>query len=60
MFGWKAMAGYRAFAHYFQKFSMEDNAEVLMSLNTKRRSWITRLWENAQRIEPPFINIQKE
>jgi hypothetical protein len=31
-----------------------------MSLNIKRRSWITRLWENAGGIEPPFINILKE
>lgn len=28
MFGWKSMAGYRAFVGYFQKFSMDDNAEV--------------------------------
>lgn len=28
MFGWKNMAGHRAFIRYFQKFSMEDNANV--------------------------------
>ncbi len=28
-----------------------------MSLNIKRRSWITQLWENAAGIQPPFINI---
>ncbi len=31
-----------------------------MSLNIKRRSWITKLWENAQGIEPPFIYIPKD
>jgi len=28
MFGWKSMAGHRAFIRYFQKFSMEDNTNV--------------------------------
>ena len=28
MFGWKNMAGHRAFIRYFQKFSMEDNTNV--------------------------------
>ena len=28
MFGWKNMAGHRAFIRYFQKFSMEDNTSV--------------------------------
>ncbi len=28
MFGWKRMAAHRAFIRYFQKFSMEDNANV--------------------------------
>ncbi|NLN25744.1 MAG: IS1380 family transposase [Bacteroidetes bacterium] len=28
MFGWKRMAGHRAFIRYFQKFTMEDNANV--------------------------------
>jgi hypothetical protein len=32
MFGWKSMAGHRAFARYFQKFSMEDNAQVFTYL----------------------------
>ncbi len=32
MFGWKRMAGHRAFARYFQKFSMEDNAKVFTYL----------------------------
>jgi hypothetical protein len=32
MFGWKSMAGHRAFVRYFQKFSMEDNAEVFSCL----------------------------
>jgi hypothetical protein len=32
MFGWKSMAGHRAFARYFQKFSMEDNAKVFTYL----------------------------
>ncbi len=32
MFGWKSMAGHRAFVRYFQKFSMEDNAEVFSYL----------------------------
>lgn len=32
MFGWKSMAGHRAFARYFQKFSMEDNSEVFTYL----------------------------
>lgn len=32
MFGWKSMAGHRAFTRYFQKFSMEDNSEVFTYL----------------------------
>jgi len=28
LFGWKQMAGHRAFIRYFQKFSMEDNTNV--------------------------------
>jgi len=32
MFGWKSMAGHRAFARYFQKFSMQDNAKVFTYL----------------------------
>lgn len=32
MFGWKSMAGHRAFARYFQKFSIEDNAKVFTYL----------------------------
>ena len=32
MFGWKSMAGHRAFVRYFQKFSMQDNAEVFSYL----------------------------
>jgi len=32
MFGWKSMAGHRAFARYFQKFSMQDNADVFTYL----------------------------
>jgi hypothetical protein len=32
LFGWKAMAGHRAFVRYFQKFSMEDNAAVFSYL----------------------------
>jgi hypothetical protein len=31
-----------------------------MSLNIRRRSWITKLWQNAGGIEPPFINIERE
>lgn len=32
MFGWKRMAGHRAFVRYFQKFTMEDNANVFSYL----------------------------
>lgn len=32
LFGWKSMAGHRAFVRYFQKFSMEDNAAVFSYL----------------------------
>ena len=32
IFGCKSMAGHRAFVRYFQKFSMEDNAEVFSYL----------------------------
>jgi len=28
-----------------------------MSLNMKRRSWITKLWENGNTISSPFINL---
>jgi hypothetical protein len=28
-----------------------------MSLNMKRRSWITKLWENGNSILSPFINL---
>jgi hypothetical protein len=31
-----------------------------MSLNIKRRSWITKLWENAGAIQQPFLTILKE
>lgn len=30
-----------------------------MSVNMKRRSWITKLWEYAGDLEPPFITILK-
>lgn len=30
-----------------------------MALNMRRRSWITRLWEQAQNIEAPFIILTK-
>lgn len=29
-----------------------------MALNMRRRSWITRLWEQAGNIKPPFISIK--
>ena len=29
-----------------------------MSLNMRRRCWITRLWEQADNIKAPFINLQ--
>ena len=32
LFGWKSMAGHRAFVRYFQKFTMEDNAAVFSCL----------------------------
>lgn len=32
IFGWKRMAGNRAFVRYFQKFSMEDNTKVFTHL----------------------------
>lgn len=32
MFGWKRMAGHRAFVHYFQKFTIEDNANLFTYL----------------------------
>jgi hypothetical protein len=28
-----------------------------MSLNMKRRSWITKLWENGNTISSPFITL---
>ncbi len=28
-----------------------------MSLNMKRRSWITKLWENSDTMASPFINL---
>lgn len=31
-----------------------------MSLNIKQRSRITKLWQKAGGIEPPFINIKKK
>jgi hypothetical protein len=29
-----------------------------MSVNMRRRSWITRLWENADKIQFPFIELK--
>ncbi|MEJ7676210.1 MAG: hypothetical protein WKF59_26780 [Chitinophagaceae bacterium] len=40
-------------------YMVKNGSEPILkrSLNMKRRSWITKLWENSGTISSPFINL---